>query len=67
MSKNPALAGAATSIALSSLVIAVVLPRNDIAGGIRAWQIGGIGGATVERLLPVVGAFFVGLVLGRRG
>lgn len=31
-----ALAGAATSVAFSSLVIAIVLPRNDIAGGIRA-------------------------------
>lgn len=30
-----ALAGAATSVAFSSLVIAVVLPRSDIAGGIR--------------------------------
>ncbi|KJS10230.1 MAG: iron ABC transporter permease, partial [Hoeflea sp. BRH_c9] len=39
-----ALAGAATSVAFSSLVIAVVLPRNDIAGGLRAWQIGGVGG-----------------------
>lgn len=45
-----ALAGAATSVAFSSLVIAVVLPRNDIAGGIRAWQIGGVGGATFDRL-----------------
>ncbi|MGQ8631118.1 FecCD family ABC transporter permease, partial [Agrobacterium sp. DKPNP3] len=35
-----ALAGAATSVAFSSLVIAVVLPRSDIAGGVRSWQIG---------------------------
>lgn len=43
-----ALAGAATSVAFSSLVIAVVLPRSDIAGGIRSWQIGGVGGATLN-------------------
>ena len=49
-----ALAGAATSVAFSSLVIAVVLPRADIAGGIRSWQIGGVGGATFERILPVL-------------
>jgi iron complex transport system permease protein len=49
-----ALAGAATSVAFSSMVIAVVLPRNDIAGGIRSWQIGGVGGATFERILPVL-------------
>lgn len=49
-----ALAGAATSVAFSSMVIAVVLPRADIAGGIRSWQIGGVGGATLERILPVL-------------
>lgn len=58
-----ALAGAATSVAFSSLVIAVVLPRNDIAGGIRAWQIGGVGGASFERLWHVLPFLAVGLVI----
>lgn len=58
-----ALAGAASSIALSSLVIAVVLPRNDIAGGIRSWQIGGVGGATFERIWPVLPFLAVGFAL----
>lgn len=58
-----ALAGAATSIAFSSLVIAVVLPRADIAGGIRSWQIGGVGGATFERMLPVLAFFAVGFLI----
>lgn len=58
-----ALAGAATSIAFSSLVIAVVLPRADIAGGIRAWQIGGVGGATFERIGPVLPFLAAGFVL----
>lgn len=48
-----ALAGAATSVAFSSLVIAIVLPLNDIAGGIKAWQIGGVGGATFPRIAHV--------------
>ncbi|HEV7318219.1 MAG TPA: iron ABC transporter permease [Ensifer sp.] len=48
------LAGAATSVACASLVIAVVLPRNDIAGGIQSWQLGGVGGATFERILPAL-------------
>lgn len=64
-----ALAGAATSIALSSLVVAVVLPRNDIAGGIRSWQIGGVGGATHERIahvLPFLAAGFVVSLLSAR-
>jgi iron complex transport system permease protein len=65
-----ALAGAATSVAFSSLVIAVVLPRSDIAGGIRAWQIGGVGGATfarIETVLPFLAAgFAISLLSARR-
>ncbi|GGB13332.1 ABC transporter permease [Brucella endophytica] len=58
-----ALAGAATSVAFSSLVIAVVLPRNDIAGGIRAWQVGGIGGATFDRISHVLPFLVVGFII----
>lgn len=50
-----ALAGAATSAALVSFISAVVLPRADIAGNVRSWQIGGVGGATyaaIEHMLP---------------
>jgi iron complex transport system permease protein len=58
-----ALAGAATSVAFSSLVIAIVLPRNDIAGGIRSWQIGGVGGATFERISPMLPFLLVGFAV----
>ncbi|WP_234902563.1 FecCD family ABC transporter permease [Agrobacterium larrymoorei] len=58
-----ALAGAATSVAFASLVIAVVLPRNDIAGGIRSWQIGGVGGATFERMYYVLPFLAVGFIV----
>ncbi len=58
-----ALAGAATSVAFSSLVIAVVLPRNDISGGIRSWQIGGVGGATFDRISHVLPFLAVGFVI----
>lgn len=64
-----ALAGASTSVAFSSLVIAVVLPRSDIAGGIRSWQIGGVGGATFERIetvLPFLAAGFIISLLSAR-
>jgi iron complex transport system permease protein len=65
-----ALGGAATSVAFSSLVIAVVLPRSDIAGGIRSWQIGGVGGATFERIetvLPfLVAGFIISLLSARK-
>lgn len=58
-----ALAGAATSIALSSFVVAIVLPRNDIAGGVRSWQIGGVGGATFERIELILPILLIGFVL----
>lgn len=57
------LAGAATSVACASLIIAVVLPRNDIAGGIQMWSVGGVGGATFDRIVPVVPIIAVGFVI----
>jgi iron complex transport system permease protein len=65
-----ALAGAATSVAFSSLVTAVILPRGDIAGGLQSWHIGGVGGATYDRVLPVLPflgiGFAVALLSARR-
>jgi iron complex transport system permease protein len=58
-----ALAGAATSVAFSSLVIAIVLPRADIAGGIRSWQIGGVGGATFDRISIVLPFLVIGFLI----
>ncbi|WP_079210855.1 FecCD family ABC transporter permease [Brucella pituitosa] len=58
-----ALAGAATSVAFSSMVVAIILPRADLAGSIRAWQIGGVGGATFDRLGHVAPFLMFGLVI----
>ena len=58
-----ALAGTATSVAFASLVSAVVLPRNDIAGSFKLWQIGGVGGASYERLGQVLPFLVVGFVV----
>ena len=58
-----ALAGTATSIAFAALVVAVVLPRADIAGGVRDWQVGGVGGATFERIAQVLPFLAAGLAL----
>jgi len=55
-----ALAGTATSAAFASLVSAVVLPRNDIAGSFKLWQIGGVGGASYERIGQVLPFLVVG-------
>ena len=64
------LAGAATSATFASLVSAVVLPRNDIAGGVQSWQIGGVGGATFDKLgqaLPFVAVGFLVCLSSTRG
>ncbi|MFI0423015.1 FecCD family ABC transporter permease [Spongiactinospora sp. 9N601] len=64
-----ALAGAATSAAFASLVSAVVLPRNDISGSFRLWQIGGVGGASYERIghvLPFLAVGFAVCLLSAR-
>ncbi|WP_380169575.1 FecCD family ABC transporter permease [Jannaschia sp. R86511] len=58
-----ALAGATTSAALSSLVSAVVLPRNDIAGGVRSWLVGGVGGGTYASIRQVLPFLLVGVVV----
>ena len=65
-----ALAGAATSAALASFVSAVVLPRNDLAGGARSWQIGGVGGGTFDsigQVAPFILAGFLLCFLSARG
>jgi len=65
-----ALAGAATSAALASVITAVVLPRGDIASSVRSWQIGGVGGATVvqlEQVLPFLVVGFLVCLLSARG
>ena len=58
-----ALAGAATSAALSSFIAGVVLGRNDISGTVRSWQVGGVGGATFATMTPVLPFLGVGLVV----
>ncbi|WP_407443560.1 FecCD family ABC transporter permease, partial [Rhodococcus sp. (in: high G+C Gram-positive bacteria)] len=64
-----ALSGAATSAAFASFITAVVLPRNDIAGNVRSWQIGGVGGATfdaISQALPFLAVGFVVSLLSAR-
>ena len=48
-----ALAGAATSAALTSFLTAIALPRGDIAGSIQSWEVGGVGGATFGGIATV--------------
>jgi len=58
-----ALAGAATTAALGSLVSAILLPRIQEMTSFRFWQIGGVGGAVWDRIALVAPAFAVGAAL----
>lgn len=58
-----ALAGAATTVAFSSFISAVVLPRNDISDGVRSWQIGNVSGATTDNVLTFLPFFLAGMIL----
>ena len=58
-----ALAGAATSAACSSLVSAILLPRIRVMDSFRFWQIGGIGGATWDRVGLVAPFLLVGALI----
>lgn len=65
-----ALAGAASSAAFMSLVSAILLPRVDVMETFRFWQIGGVGGATWERIgmvLPVLAIGALICLLAARG
>ncbi|HEX6344400.1 iron ABC transporter permease [Umezawaea sp.] len=58
-----ALAGAVTSAALTSMISAVVLARNDISETFRSWYVGGVGGASFGRISLVLPFLAVGAVL----
>ncbi len=59
-----ALAGTATSAALSSLVSAVMLPRTTVMDDFRFWQVGRVGGATWQALAAVAPLLVFGSVAG---
>lgn len=58
-----ALAGVATSAALTSLVSAIILLRNDIMNAVRFWQVGSVSGATWEGIFSVIPFIVAGIVL----
>lgn len=58
-----ALAGAATSVALTSLVGAVLLPRVDAMEEFRHWSIGGVGGGSWEKIALIGPFLLVGLLI----
>lgn len=65
-----ALAGAASAAAFTSLVSAILLPRVDVMSAFRFWQIGGVGGATWDRIglvAPFLAAGALICLLNARG
>ena len=58
-----ALAGAATSAALSSLVSAIILPRTEVMNAFRFWQVGSISGATWNGITAVLPFIIIGLII----
>ncbi|WP_368732878.1 FecCD family ABC transporter permease [Microbacterium sp. ZXX196] len=59
-----ALAGAATTAALSSLVSAVLLPRAQAMNEFRYWQVGGVGGAEWDTLGTVAPLLVIAALAG---
>ncbi|ADL50640.1 FecCD family ABC transporter permease [Clostridium cellulovorans] len=58
-----ALAGAATSAVLSSLVSAVILPRSEVMDAFRFWQVGSVSGATWESISLILPFIIIGLII----
>ncbi len=58
-----ALAGACTGTILSSLVSAIILPRQDVMDTFRFWQVGSLSGATMEGIVTVIPFILIGLFI----
>jgi iron complex transport system permease protein len=58
-----ALAGAATSAVLSSLVSAIILPRSSAMDTFRFWQVGSVSGATWDSIRLILPFIIVGLII----
>ncbi|WP_350350339.1 iron ABC transporter permease [Microbacterium sp. A8/3-1] len=58
-----ALAGAATSAALASLISAIMLPRVDLLQTFQSWQIGGVGGAEWPRIAVTAPVLALGALI----
>ncbi len=57
------LAGAATSAILSSLVTAIMIPRQNVMDQFRFWQVGSVGAATWDNIHLLFPFLLVGLLI----
>ncbi|SER24202.1 iron complex transport system permease protein [Gracilibacillus ureilyticus] len=58
------LAGAATTAALSSLVIAIMIPRSYVMDQFRFWQVGSVGSASWSSISTFLPFLIIGLLVG---
>ncbi|MCM3113153.1 FecCD family ABC transporter permease [Lederbergia lenta] len=57
------LAGAATSAALSSLVVAIMIPRSHVMDQFRFWQVGSVGSATWDGIATFSPFLIIGILI----
>lgn len=57
------LAGAATSAILSSLVVAVMIPRSNVMDQFRFWQVGSVGAGTWDSIQLFAPFLIIGLIV----
>ncbi|MCM3361502.1 MULTISPECIES: FecCD family ABC transporter permease [Niallia] len=57
------LAGAATSAALSSLVMAIMIPRSNVMDQFRFWQVGSVGAGNWDSISIFVPFLLVGILI----
>lgn len=57
------LAGAATSAILSSLVTAIMIPRQNVMDQFRFWQVGSVGAGTWDSIQLLLPFLIVGIVI----
>ena len=57
------LAGAATSAALSSLVIAIMIPRSHVMDQFRFWQVGSVGSGNWSSITTFIPFLIIGILI----
>lgn len=57
------LAGAATSAALSSLVIAIMIPRTNVMDQFRFWQVGSVGSGSWSSISTFIPFLMIGILI----
>ncbi|UOQ83685.1 FecCD family ABC transporter permease [Gracilibacillus salinarum] len=58
------LAGAATSAALSSLVVAIMIPRSYVMDQFRFWQVGSVGSSSWSNISTFIPFLVIGITIG---